>query len=140
MLLTAALPKGAPPAGVSQHVHLTETNNPIRIATETAAAEYDAPWTVDGTVGAPAVEGPVSYHLSLSWSAQGHPTTRVFAGTASEAAPTLSIPDSTKLAGWSVRAIGTRQGPASAGGAGPAGAAAGVPAGVTTVGELRRLP
>jgi hypothetical protein len=138
VLLTAALPKGPPPPGEPRHVFVTEKNNPIRIATETASAEYAPPWTVDGTVGLAAADAPVSYHLSFTWSADEHPTTRVFTGTVSDAESAVSFPDSMKLAGWTVREIGARR-PAADGSA-ASGAPAPPAAKVATVGELRRLP
>jgi hypothetical protein len=125
VLLTAALPEGPPPPGAPRQVRVTEKNNPIRISTETASAEYGAPWTVDGTVSVEAPGAPANYHLSFTWSAQEHETTRVFSGTVSDAQSTLSLPDSMKLAGWTVRAIGARRPP---------------PAEATTLGELRRFP
>jgi hypothetical protein len=125
VLLTAVLPAGPPPPGAPRQVHVTEKSNPIRIATETASAEYGVPWTVDGTVSVPAADAPVTYHLSFTWSAQEHQTTRVFSGTVSDGESVRSLPDAMKLAGWTVRAIGARR---------PA------PAGAATLGELRRLP
>lgn len=140
VLLTAALPKGPPPPGTPRHVLVTEKNNPIRIATETASAEYGAPWTVDGTVSAPAADAPVTYHLSFTWSAEEqHQMTRVFSGTVSDAQSAVSFPDSMKLAGWTVRAIGSQPPAVSAGGARSAGSLPPAPK-VATVGELRSLP
>jgi hypothetical protein len=139
VLLTAALPKGAPPPGAPRHVFVTEKNNPIRIATETASAEYRPPWTVDGTVSVTAADAPVGYHLSFTWSAQEHPTTRVFSGTVSDAESAISFPDSMKLAGWTVRAIGPRPPAASEGGARSGGSLPPAPK-VATLGELRSLP
>lgn len=139
VLLTAALPKGPPAPGAPQQVRVTEKNNPIRIATETASAEYGAPWTVDGTVSVPAADAPVSYHLSFTWSAQGRQTTRVFSGTVSGVESTLSFPDSMKLAGWTVRAVGARRPSPSDGSATSGGSLPSSPK-VATVGELRRLP
>jgi hypothetical protein len=139
VLLTAALPKGPPPRGTPRQVLVTEKNNPIRIATETASAEYGAPWTVDGTVSLPAADAPVTYHLSFTWSAQEHQTTRIFAGTVSDAESELSLPDSMKLAGWTVREIGPRRPSPSEGSATGGGSLPSSPK-VATVGELRRLP
>jgi hypothetical protein len=137
VLLTAALPKGPPPPGAPQHVLLTERNNPIRIVTETASAEYSPPWTIDGTVSVPGEGAPASFRLSFTWSAQGHPTTRVFTGSVGNTKPALSIPDSMKLTGWSVHEIGRRAADRSPQKSTTAHAAA---AHVVTVGELRSLP
>ena len=140
VLLTAALPKGPPPPGTPRHVLVTEKNNPIRIATETASAEYGAPWTVDGTVSVPAADAPVTYHLSFTWSArEQQQMMRVFSGTVSDAQSAVSFPDSMKLAGWTVRAIGPPPPAVSAGAARSAGSLPPAPK-VATVGELRGLP
>jgi len=137
VLLNAVLPRGPPPPGQPRQVMLTEKNNPIRIATETAAAEYRPPWTVEGTVSVPAADAPVSYHLSFTWSAEEQQKTRIFAGTVSDSAPAVSFPDSMTLAGWSVRQIGPRR-QASPGASAHAGAPP--PPRAATVGELRKLP
>ena len=143
LLLSAALPRGPPAPGTPQHVFVTEKNNPIRIATETASAEYNPPWTVDGTVSVSTADAPVAYHLSFTWSPSEHETTRVFSGTVANAGSAVSFPDSMKLAGWTVHEIGAHQPAAPAGGAESAGGVASPKTGspqVATVGELRRLP
>jgi hypothetical protein len=147
VLLTAALPEGPPSPGTPRHVFVTEKNNPIRIATETASAEYNPPWTVDGTVSVPTADAPVTYRLSFTWSVPEHQTTRVFSGTVADTDSTVSFPDSMKLAGWTVREVGARRQPAPPGSTGSTGGTGSARSGgavaspkVATVGELRRLP
>jgi len=135
VLLTALLPEGPPAPGAPVRVHFAEKAKRIRIATASATGEYGAPWSVEGTVSAPAADAPTSYRLSFTYSDHGHPTTVVFAGNVGNSKPPVQFPDSMKLSGWSIRRIGaaSASGAASPSGAGPP---AHKPA---TVGELREL-
>jgi hypothetical protein len=105
VLLTAALPEGAPTAGPPQHVRFAEKTNPIRIATATSATEYLAPWTVVGSVTVPAAGAEATYQLSFTYSDQGLSRTMDFAGSVGNARSPLDFPDSMKLAGWKIRRL-----------------------------------
>ena len=145
VLLTAALPDGPPAPGAPTNVRFAEKNNPIRIATATASAEYAAPWTVVGTVTEPAVGSATSYELSFTYAEQGLSRTVDFAGTVARAKSSPEFPDTMKLAGWKVRRLpespepsaGTAaSGPVSSGATTTAAAHA---PNALTIGELRQL-
>jgi len=124
VLLTAALPTGPPAKGAPPRVHFAEKTQRIRIATATATGEYDAPWSIDGTVTAGAA-GATGFRLTFTCSERGHPATTVFAGSLGNSEPPLQLPDSMRLAGWTLRRIGP-------GAASPQHKPA-------TIGELRKL-
>jgi hypothetical protein len=138
VLLTAALPNGAPAAGPPQHVRVAEKAKPIKITTASSSVEYGAPWTVVGAVTVQRAEGPASYELSFTYSDQGTARTMDFSGSVGSEPSPLSLPDSMKLAGWKIRRV-----PQSAGSAGTAGqpdsAGHGEAPKAATLGELRQL-
>ena len=105
VLLTAALPDGPPAPGPPQHVRFAEKTNPIRMSTASTSVEYQAPWTVVGTVTVPAAGAAANYQLSFTWSDRGTARTVDFAGSAGTAKSALDLPDSMKLAGWKIRRI-----------------------------------
>ena len=138
VLLTAALPKGPPDPGVPQHVNFTEKGYPIHIATATASREYGAPWTVEGTVSVQAARAPATFRLSFSYSDHGRPMTNAFAGSVASSESPVHLPDSMKVAGWTVRRIGAQQERFSDRLKPGSGTGAAVPK-VATIGDLRRL-
>jgi hypothetical protein len=135
VLLTAAMPRGPPAPGSPQHVIFSEKNNPIRIATATATAEYGPPWRVEGTVTVSAAAAPATYRLAFTFAAQGHPATRIFAGSVSNSSSPVHLPDAMRLHGWTIRRIGEQvsDSPKLDEGARPLAPKA------TTIGELREL-
>ncbi|HVN43703.1 MAG TPA: hypothetical protein VMT66_00515 [Steroidobacteraceae bacterium] len=138
VLLTAALPKGAPPAGAPQHVRIAEKTRPIRIATASTSAEYAAPWTVVGTVSVPGAEPTASYQLSFTYEEQGLARTVDYTGSVGTSKAPPEFADSMKLHGWKVRRLpqSLESSLAAATPAAPAGSGA---ATVATLGELRTL-
>jgi hypothetical protein len=138
VLLTAALPNGPPAKGAPPRVHFEEKTQRIRIATATTTGEYDAPWSVDGTVSTAAAGGATSFRLTFTCSESGRPATTVFAGSVGNSEPPLKLPDSMTLAGWTLRRIGAPRAATAAGA--PAGSVAGPPEHKpATIGELRKL-
>jgi hypothetical protein len=131
VLLTAALPDGAPAAGPPQHVRFAEKAQPIKITTASSSAEYGAPWTVVGAVTVQHADGPASYQLSFTYSDQGVARTMDFSGNVGNEKSPLSLPDTMKLAGWKIRRL--PQSAESSGTAGQSDSAA------ATLGELRQL-
>ena len=121
VLLTAALPGGPPAPGPPQNVRFAEKGKPIRIATASTSAEYDAPWTVTGSVTVPEADAPAAYQLSFTYSDKEGARTIDFAGSVANAKSPLDLPDSMKLAGWKVGRLGAH----------------GAPPKAATVGELR---
>jgi hypothetical protein len=137
VLLTAVLPDGPPAKGAPPRVHFEEKARRIRIATATATGEYDAPWSVEGTVSAPAADASTGFRLRFTCSDRGGPSTTVFAGNVGNSQPPLQLPDSMKLTGWTLRRIGPSQATAAGAASDPgAGSPEHKPA---TVGELRKL-
>jgi hypothetical protein len=129
VLLTAVLPDGPPAKGAPPRVHFEEKARRVRIATATATGEYDAPWSVEGTISASAADASTSFRLTFTCSDRGHPSTTVFAGNVGNSQPPVQLPDSMKLAGWTLRRIGATSDPG-------VGSPDHMPA---TVGELRKL-
>ena len=138
VLLTAALPGGAPAAGPPQHVRFAEKARPIKITTASSAAEYGAPWTVVGAVTVQRADGPAGYQLSFTYSDQGLARTMDFSGNVGNEKSPLSLPDSMKLAGWKIRRL--PQSAESPGTAGQPDSAvhSEIPR-AATLGELRQL-
>ena len=138
VLLTAALPNGAPAAGPPQHVRFAEKAQPIKITTASSSAEYGAPWTVVGAVTVPRTDGPASYQLSFTYSDQGLARTIDLNGNVGNDKSPLSLPDSMKLAGWKIRRL--PQSAESSGTAGQPDSAVHreIPR-AATLGELRQL-
>jgi hypothetical protein len=136
VLLTAGLPAGRPAPGPTQHVRFAEKAKPIRISTVSTSAEYDAPWTVTGSVTVAAADAPATYQLSFTYSDAGVAHTRDFAGSVANANPPLELPDSMKLAGWKVSRIGPTPDSSSAG-TQPGAPAHHAPPKAATLGELR---
>lgn len=150
LLLNAALPHGPPKPGEETPVSTSERNKPIRIATPSASAVYSAPWSVTGTVTVREFGAPAAFRLTFTFfDDTGRSAARLLTGTIGAASTPLSLPDSMRLAGWTIRRIDAGE-PASAGAAGstapPSAKAAAKPAEVlpiahpkaTTLGELRR--
>jgi hypothetical protein len=138
VLLTAALPNGAPAAGAPQHVRFAEKAQPIKITTGSSSAEYGAPWTVVGAVTVQHADGPASYQLSFTYSDQGLARTMDFSGSVGNQKSPLSLPDSMKLAGWKLRRL--PQSAESSGAAGqPDSAVHTETPRAATLGELRQL-
>jgi hypothetical protein len=136
VLLTAALPGGRPAPGPPQNVRFAQKAGPIRITTASTSAEYQAPWTVTGSVSVPQAEAAASYQLSFTYSDQGAARTVDFAGSVANDKPPLDLPDSMKLAGWKVRRLDTTL--ESSPGGTAAGAGAHPPPRAATLGELRQ--
>ncbi len=134
VLLTAVLPKGPPAAGPPQHVSFSEKNNPIRIATPTASGLYNAPWTVEGAVTVASAGAPATYRLTFTCASADHTRTTIFSGSVGSSPTPLRLPDSMRLAGWTIRRVDSPR-------AGPADAAHGEHTAtrpkVATLGELR---
>ena len=138
VLLTAALPNGAPAAGPSQHVRVAEKAKPIKITTASSSAEYGAPWTVVGAVTVQRTDGPATYQLSFTYSDQGVARTMDFSGSVGNESSPLSLPDSMKLAGWKIRRLPQSAGPSGAAGQ-PDSTVPGDTPRAATLGELRQL-
>jgi hypothetical protein len=137
VLLTAVLPNGPPARGASPRVHFEEKTQRIRIATATTTGEYDAPWSVEGTVSTAAAGGATGFRLTFTCLESGRPRTTVFAGSVGNSEPPLRLPDSMTLAGWALRRIGA---PRTATAAAAAGSGSGPPEHKpATIGELRKL-
>jgi hypothetical protein len=139
VLLTAALPDGPPAPGPPQHVRFAEKTNPIRMSTASTSVEYQAPWTVVGTVTVPAAGAAANYQLSFTWSDRGTARTVDFAGSAGNAKSVLDLPDSMKLTGWKIRRV-PQSLESSLEAAQPDAAAQTNAQKAVTLGELRRLP
>jgi hypothetical protein len=137
VLLTAVLPNGPPAKGAPPQVHFEEKARRIRIATATATGEYDAPWSVEGTASTPAADASTSFRLTFTCSDRGRASTTVFAGNVDNSQPPVQLPDSMKLAGWTLRRIGAPL--ATAAGATPEPGAGSPQHKPATVGELRKL-
>jgi hypothetical protein len=138
VLLNAALPDGPPANGAASGVHFKEKTQRIRIATATSTGVYDAPWGVEGTLSAADADGARSFRLTFSCTEAGHPSTTVFAGRVSNAQPQPQLPDSMKLAGWTLRRISGRTTAAAT--AATSGSGARSPEHKpATIGELRKL-
>jgi hypothetical protein len=96
-------------------VSLSEQNNPIRIVTPTASGIYDAPWTVEGTVTVASAGAPATYRLTFTCASPDRARTSIFSGSIGSSPIPLHLPDSMRLAGWSIRRVDSpRTGPTDA--------------------------
>jgi len=138
VLLTAALPNGAPAAGPPQHLRVAEKAQPIRITTASSSAEYGAPWTVVGAVTVQHTDGPASYQLSFTYSDQGVARTKDLSGNVGNEKSPLSLPDSMKLAGWKIRRLPQSAESSSTAAQADSAAHSEIPR-AATLGELRQL-
>jgi hypothetical protein len=136
-LLAAALPDGPPQPGHSVHVSLQEKSRPIQVATSSASGEYNAPWTVDGTVTVPSIGASAAFQLTFAYTDEKLNTVQLV-GTVGNPKPPLAIPDSFPLAGWIVHRLGRYQEQTPNGTKLDYGARPSSPA-AKTVGELRSL-
>lgn len=110
-LLGDAVPLGPGSVDKKQRFDITERHKTIRLATASANAHYDPPWSVAGSVEPVAHEdNTIRYHLAFTFKAgaRGHHSTRhlQLKGIWQQQPPSLDLPDSTSLADWRIYRLG----------------------------------
>jgi len=111
-LLDAAVPGGPAALKGKQAVNTREDKIPIVVATPSANAKFNAPWTLKGTVER-LDAGSIAFQFDVDVPSADKPGERerwTFSGKATGSAKGRVLADSTAMAGWMAYRIGPAKG------------------------------